>query len=257
MDQSAQELQQYIDNLIPVVKTAVLSPEWRKRVGEIGQKFSLHLDQISSLEYEVFFVLIGMEPEEDLVGNIQRELNISNILATQVAEEVNTRVFQYILKLMQAQIPVESKEGIRNTPSSRAELATGQVKNDTENVIKPTPLLSEIETMAGEPNNGTLNTKYDGGLETAHHSKEVEPPVNLPGVMEEDRSKRYDVRDTSNTNTSTIQNITATESTIKHSPSFIDTKLNSIVSSKQESVVQEESPIAKGYVSDPYREPIE
>jgi hypothetical protein len=235
MDESIREIQKYIDNLIPVLKTAVLSPEWRKRVKEIGQKYTLTPDQISSLEYEVLFVLIGMEPEEDLVANIQKEVSVSSIIAEQISEDVSTRIFQYILKM------VESKNEVKDT-----------VSTPTTQTPHSTPLLSEIENMADESNQ-------------TPHQKEVAPPMNLPGAEEENGSTNNELRITSQIEKN-IPNSTVIHNSnfeLRTTPSFANTKLNSTVTSTQQTVVKRDvvaetpTPIVHGYTADPYREAIE
>ena len=256
MENTTPELQQYINNLIPVVKQAVLSPEWKKRVGEIGQKYSLHLDQIGSLETEVLLVIVGMEPEEDLIENIKRELSISNILATQITEDVNTRVFQYIFKLMQnteipqsdkfvQQLPVQPPKKIESTPTTPAQ-------NE--------PLLSAMESkvMSSESRDmkgGVTNNSYTI-LHNPNH-KEVPPPMNLPGIEEEVGGvMSNEVRDVKETEKTVPPPVKPHTSNLTPQPTLADIKLGGLVSSPTEKQVAQ-TPPTHSYTADPYREPLE
>lgn len=276
MDQSALEIKKYIDQLPPAIKTAVLGAEWNKRIGEIGQKYSLHLDQISSLEYEVLFVMIGMEPEEDLVENIQKELSISKILATQLAEEINIRIFQYILKTMQAQSApkperFEQKLGARSEKLESKKIDVPKVypwgtAQQSHSNIK---LLSEMENMAGKSNNEIRSTSYEGEKTEKpieSQQKIAEPPANLPGEVILDRSK---LQDAGTRNSAGDIPIPESRDLKPETASFVENKLSNIVKSENEIVagkvvplastdaIQAENPIQKSYVVDPYREPLE
>jgi hypothetical protein len=153
MDEITQEIKKYVDDLVPAAKTAVLSPEWRRRVGEIGQKYSLRPDQIESLEHEVFFVMVGIESDEDLPQNLEKEVGVSNIISGQIIDDVNTRVFQYIAKLVE--------NGDKKIETSAINLAATPKQNPIETPIKTAA--SPIANLTPQP---------------SHHT--APPPVNLP-----------------------------------------------------------------------------
>lgn len=278
MDESTLEIKKYLEQLPPQIKTAVLGNEWHKRLGEIGKKYSLHLDQISSLEYEVLFVMIGMEPEEDLVTNIEKEVGVSKILAGQLAEEINTRIFQFILKSMQAQ-SVQKPERFEQSQDSGSKIQ--ELKSKTPQIINESPivntsiksnLLSEMEIMA------------DKSTKETHEARTVEPPVNLPGVEEEenrdtpssraDRSTgassvhdslttgqaQQEIRDTNETKKTAIPTLIPPTSNLisQPKPSFSQNKLNTVVKSEEQVVINNNSQIQNAYKgTDPYREPVE
>src|SRR5579872_3480313 len=137
MDDGTQELKSYINNLMPAVKTAVLSSEWHRRANEIGVKYSLTPEQENSLEYEILFVLIGMEPEEDLVTNIQNAVGVSKILATQIADEVNGRIFQYIAKLVGAKELEKPASAVPKDISSASPITKPITQTSAQKVSAP------------------------------------------------------------------------------------------------------------------------
>ena len=235
MDQSNTELKKYFDELPKVVQTAIVSNEWQKRIDEIAVKYALSQEQNSSLGLEILLVVIGMEPEEDLIANIQQELSVSNILASQITEEVNNRIFQYIGKL--------AKEKQTEQPKPQPQ----KQRSD---------LLSKIETMANNiPSSEEIKVEK-------HQIHTAPPPINLPSEESSEtemEDKGYEIKEEKIKNiivNDNHQNIPPV-SNIVSQPSFIDTKLNTVVKSEQQKVVLQEKPIQKSYTADPYREPLE
>jgi hypothetical protein len=290
MDESTQQIKEYLNKLPKPLQDAILSNEWRKRLGEIGQKYSLHLDQISSLEYEVLFVMIGMEPQNDLVENIQRELAVSKILAEQLAGDIDARIFKYILKVMEEKTDgreerfAESKlEGEKDTkydePSTMNEGAGNKISEVRSEIIEnETGKIVEVKKDDLAP-----VFKVDAEkVEDKPHQKMTEPPMNLPtgdeggGNMENEiRNKKYDgevenVKMPPNTQDHDFELEKHTYSPINtpiqmvntHEPqSLAETKLSGIVKSENIQVVKGVMPEPVNPVSyaknDPYREPLE
>ncbi len=285
MDESTQEIKEYIDKLPKPLQQAVLGQDWHKRLAEISQKYSLHLDQISSLEYEVLFVMIGMEPETDLVSNIQTELAVSKILAEQLAGDINVRIFQFIMKSLEEKTPekverfVESSNEIRDTNKEKENIQIPE-QEDLPSfppvVSVPASVTIPSPQVIAVPQQTIQKEIIPMAMETPHQ-KITEPPVNLPGEEIVDGIKNDELRITNNGEENRISNLEAgikndvientvpfvirnSDIVIPQKSSLADTKLNSIVTSTSETVVKETpapTPIVKSYASDPYREAIE
>ena len=71
MNTEAQEIKEYLNRLPASARQIIVSVDWHSRVSEIGKKYSLEQKQIDDLEYEVLFVLLGMEADTDFIENIQ------------------------------------------------------------------------------------------------------------------------------------------------------------------------------------------
>lgn len=80
------------------VKHIIASSEWMKRVKEIGQKYLLTDTQIDALGYEVLFVFLNIQEAELLNETIEEELEISTILAEQIRDEIEERIFLWAVK---------------------------------------------------------------------------------------------------------------------------------------------------------------
>lgn len=94
------------------VKHIIASSEWMKRVKEIGQKYSLTDTQIDALGYEVLFVFLNIQEAELLNETIEEELEISSILAEQIRDEIEERIFSWAVK------KIEQKNSQPNTTNS-------------------------------------------------------------------------------------------------------------------------------------------
>src|SRR4051812_12769858 len=101
MENSLQEIQKHLSLLPRAVRETVVSVDWHSRVKEISQKYSLSPAQTDALEYEVLFILVGMDSEDNLTANIEKQLSVSHLLAGQMSEEVITRVLRYLLDIIE------------------------------------------------------------------------------------------------------------------------------------------------------------
>ena len=67
--------------------------DWSDAVSNIAKQFNLTEEKRISLENEVLFVLIGLEPPTDLAENMEREMAIDSNAADIIAEEVKKKIF--------------------------------------------------------------------------------------------------------------------------------------------------------------------
>ena len=270
MDESTQEIKKYIDALPPLVRTAVLAPDWHARIGEIGTKYSLHLDQISELEYETLFVMIGMEPETDFIDNIEKEVSVSRILATQLAEEINDRVFKVILKSIEDKSTPKAPRFVEKEPQKEVIQPVVQPAPVAQPIHKPQPvihmnekgaLLTDIEKMSDAP---------------APMARVVPPPVNLPidgqermeVAMEKKQEVKNDMQQWADAPTYAAPRPIVTPPTPMPAPKPIPLVVPaptpqtpvaapSLADAKLNNVIAVESETTKISHVDPYREPIE
>jgi hypothetical protein len=260
------KIKKYIDALPPAVRTAVLAKDWRDRIGEIGQKYSLHIDQISSLEYETLFVMIGMEPEQDFASNIEKEVNVSKILAEQLAEEINDRVFKAILKSIEEKSVPKAprfveKEVTKETPLVKPTFVPQQpivkpIQPAPVQAPKPVPrpvmrmdekgaLLTDLEKMSDAP---------------APMARVVAPPINLPTDEKGDMQAWADApREVVQPAKPTpVPKIKKEIPIIKPVPQpMVPVTPMSLADAKLNSTVAVESETTKISHVDPYREPID
>ena len=123
---------QRFKTLPKVVQDAILSADVQEQMRELADAHKLHFDQWSILENEVMFALLGLEPIENLAGNIEHEVGVPSDVAQVLAQDISLKVFEPIRAELEAslQFPHEQagvKAGEQTTvdyqPSSAATVA--------------------------------------------------------------------------------------------------------------------------------------
>lgn len=120
-------IEEKINSLPKEIREAISSAEVGGRVAEIAKKYEILLDQADNLYLEVSLTMIGLEPLEDFVENLVKNLGVTKEKAELIAIDMNTIVFQPIRNSLQT--PKSENVSIRN--NSRE-----QILNEIEN---PTP----------------------------------------------------------------------------------------------------------------------
>ncbi|MBI4155923.1 MAG: hypothetical protein HY507_01685 [Candidatus Zambryskibacteria bacterium] len=234
-DKTQNNTQEFIKNLPQAVQDLVFDGEWEKRVTEIAKKYSLGPGQTDTLINNVLFVLIGLDTPDTFTSLMTSELGISKLLAGQIIEDLENRVFEYALGVIenkqQKLTPIKSKIQISNfqsNPKSESQKVTVEQSNNVFANIK-----AEVK-------------KTDGAISHVPYVPEVRP-ANLP-VVEKGEPVRI--------NKPKIEAGSENIEIRQKSENIIDSKLNNVVKSVKEEKVISEIP-AKKYGVDPYREPIE
>ena|SRR3989344_5120762 len=101
------------------IKRAIKSADLATKFSNITNKHSLHIDQNGALQTETILVMLGLEPTEDYVENVQRNVEVSRTEALSIAEDVNNEILDPIkTSLRSFQEQSESEETpITETPS--------------------------------------------------------------------------------------------------------------------------------------------
>lgn len=215
------DIKEYLEKLPPVVQKSIGSSEWKRKILDIGNKYSLQEDQIENLEVEALLVAIGVESDQEMIENIKRELDISDILAEQLTEDVNQRIYKWIYKQWSPE-ETKTEEGIAEQNTIKPESNSihpldipppnlpGEVIAEEENefVGKPTPIQDQVKDFFAP--------------------KVVEEPVAAAAPSSFIRPIRTPIE----------------ESTPQKPQSFISQKLSQPTTPQK-------------YTADPYREPIE
>lgn len=144
MENEEQIIKDVYKTLSDDVKNIISSSEWLKRVREIGQKYSLTEEQINSLGYEILFTFLELQSPDLLNETIEEELDISSILAEQIVEEVEERIFAWAMK------KIEPKEvGSANTldipPPNLPGEVIGEEGGENDFIVKPTPIQDQVK----------------------------------------------------------------------------------------------------------------
>ncbi len=121
---------EYIKNLPKSVQNIVYNSDWEKKTVEIGKKYGLSDEQIDIIANYVVLVLVGLEKPEEFLSKIVSDLNISRLLAEQIVEDLENRVFDYALK----QIEGDNKVSDRTVSNERLMSAGTQLELKPDNL---------------------------------------------------------------------------------------------------------------------------
>jgi hypothetical protein len=102
-DKNWEALQKELNELPKTTQDLLFGNVWEERTGEIAEKYSLNELQKDSLVNNVLFILISKAKKETLLETIVKDLGISQMLAEQIMEDLEMRVFEYALKTIQNQ----------------------------------------------------------------------------------------------------------------------------------------------------------
>ncbi len=164
------------------VRALILSPDFKKTIGDIGTQYSLSADQQDALYQETFFVVFGIIHLMDFTDNVEREVAVSKEQARTLAREVGNRLFVTIkdyLKERGDELEASKKESApEDGPAQSADEAIAGVQieptieapstQEETSTIDREKLLKEIEqpsTIAPTPQN-TSRTTIDSKLST-------------------------------------------------------------------------------------------
>jgi hypothetical protein len=126
---SEEQLTEKYNTLPQDVRDAIFNVDLEKQITDIGEKYSLHIDQIGELMEAVQFVMLGILPSKDFIRNLYDRLEIQNKEKVRaIARDVNELVFAKIKESLK-QI---HKLGIMNQES-------GIMNKELTNLVVPPP----------------------------------------------------------------------------------------------------------------------
>ncbi|MEI8248943.1 MAG: hypothetical protein WCG07_00395 [Candidatus Taylorbacteria bacterium] len=94
--ETKQLIQERFNDLPNEIKGAITASDLPEKIKKIAADNNLLLDQVSDLQNEILFVLLGIEPSSDFVGNVSKELSVNNLKALAIAKQVNATIFDAI-----------------------------------------------------------------------------------------------------------------------------------------------------------------
>lgn len=101
MNNLDQILKDQFKKLPEKLQAIISTPVWRNGLQEKAKKFGLNENQVSILENEVIFVLMGLEPKENFGQNIEREVELEKSLAIELNNYVNGSIFSGVTRELQ------------------------------------------------------------------------------------------------------------------------------------------------------------
>lgn len=146
-------INEYISKLPKAVHDIVFEGVWEERTLEIAKKYSLSDAQADYLANDTLLVLIGIDQPEKFLETITKDLSISKLLAEQIVDDLENRVFEYALKI------IEEKDTLKNTypqtqsrvpeikPDNLPAIEVGEVAKPYTPEYKPSSALKPIEPV--------------------------------------------------------------------------------------------------------------
>ncbi len=155
------EIKDQIASLPERVRAIIASTDITGEIIKIKEKHHLMLDQISTLEIETMMVMIGLEPAEDFVDNLQENLKIDEKKAIDIANDVNESIFKEIRHAMMEQDTEEEGE-----EDGKETLNKDSILWEIEN---PTPISQTIKPFI----------KVEDAVKTQSNIPEIAPSQTL------------------------------------------------------------------------------
>jgi len=143
----------YVKNLPKAVQDLIFDGVWEERTAEIAKKYSLSDTQADSLINTVLLVMIGLEDPDTFLETIIADLGISRLLAEQINEDLETRVFEYALRTVEKkeEIMSKSKPQISNEVHGLPMSDIGRKKPEPFQIMARTPLGTEPKVPEIKP----------------------------------------------------------------------------------------------------------
>jgi len=237
-------LNQQFETLPKELQAAISAVDLPEKLQQIIKNNKVMIDKAEGVQMETLMVLLGLEPVDDYMGNLVKNVGLEKTVALNVAHDADELIFKQVrnnLKEISQKIIMEDV----NMPDKAG-------SNEKENVLAGIENPSSIKTVEGSVSVSSMPSNKQGqapyipfnkGIEIR---KEITPeiePENLPAIKMGVDKKPFDE------NISPIANI-------------VDTKMTSETTiPKKEIVIEEKSKLPEvgktGAKSiDPYRESV-
>lgn len=86
------QIQKRIEELPQDVQSAIASADFDQKIQKIGQKHSLHIDQVEKLGDEIMLVMLGFMNSDNFISNITTQVNVTPTQAAAIAADVNSEI---------------------------------------------------------------------------------------------------------------------------------------------------------------------
>jgi hypothetical protein len=113
-EQTLKTMPEYFQKLPKHIRDFIFDGEWEGRTKEVAGKYSLNEKQSEDLADNVLMVLMGIDEPDVFYKSITSDLSVSNIIAEQIMDDLEKRVFEYALKEIEPKI----KDGRRQDASA-------------------------------------------------------------------------------------------------------------------------------------------
>ena len=88
-----EEIMESYQNLPKDIQDAILSVDTADIIREIGENHKLMIDKIGELADETGLVMLGFTHPSEFIPHLSERLDVDRMLAREIAEEINTKIF--------------------------------------------------------------------------------------------------------------------------------------------------------------------
>lgn len=163
------------------VRKAISSVDYASQLQEIVKRNKLLIDQAGKLETETTLTLIGLEPLNDYVTNISRELGIPMQKAIIIAHDADDLIFKNIrdsLRKMNDQV-LEEEPGVGVAQPSREDVLEGVENPKNIQAREQSVSVSSLKSNSANPE--YPSEKIDTNIEVRRETTpEIPPKAMLP-----------------------------------------------------------------------------
>jgi len=200
------------------VKRAVLSVDFEQHLARISQKNALQVDQMTALENETMFILLGIEHPRNYISNLARELTIDVAKARAIAQDVNEKIFRPIRDSLKQVHEITEESGSRNQevgirnqenvyPVSRMEkrVPGANVQQTTGNLQQTTDMPASVKGY-GEAMQDTSHLIDHEGFHDQQRSTAINHQPTIIGHQSSANDHRSSVTETAPSNLPVVEN---------------------------------------------------
>lgn len=108
MDTIDEQIKQRLTELPEDVQQAIHSVDLGEKIGAIGVRHHLHIDQVGGLEDEIMLVMLGFSDPGTFTDHLEEELHIEKEEALAITQEVTEEFFLPIRESMKAFMAAQS-----------------------------------------------------------------------------------------------------------------------------------------------------
>lgn len=247
----APNLKQQFNSLPVSLQQAIYNVDVPTKIQKIIEDNKLMIDQGGKLLMETLLILLGVEPMEDFIGNLVKNIGISSIQSSVITHDINESIFKAVREELKK---INEMARTLETEAKSPENVLDSVKPITPNKESVLAGIEQPETIKNTEDSVSMSLlKSNGPTPETHESidKGIQIKINnlpeiAPGAMIPMMSQITKQAEPFHLNISPVNNI-------------VEAKMTSTVAVPKETIVVEEKtklpekPKASG---DPYRESV-
>jgi hypothetical protein len=262
-----ESIKQVMQTLPPPIRNYLGQGKYSIVAKNLMTKYGLHVDQGSILEREIMLLLMGIDTPEEFTQSLAEEANLSQQTISSIVQEVNTQIFMPLQE--------EMKREVATAPSARPVVQPTTWKASVPQPPRPAQVNASVPSYSYTPPTQTSQHFHlDNKIPPPPRSVQInQRPVNIGRLLEDHEEPHIDFNRTpmSPRAVPPPPNLPGAMppqtippgvrfSPIAHDvqPSSVIPKIESQIPPASVKPISSTPPeLAKSYVDDPYREPID